>query len=232
MLSDPETRKRYDRFGDDYRQVPDDWEQRVGAASGPRGGRWPSPVHPVRGRDRGLRRRLRRRRSAGSTWRTCSAGCSAAGVARGPVQGADQEAELPLTVEEAYRGGRREITLNGPGGPRTYTVTSRPASRTAGASGCPARAARGWAAGRPATSTWWCGLLPHQRYRVEGKDITVELRVAPWEAALGATVPVPTPGGGDEGDRSARHVVGTTAATARARACPIRAAGRATSTPK
>jgi curved DNA-binding protein len=38
-------------------------------------------------------------------------------------------------------------------------------------------------------------LLPHPRFRVQGKDITVDLRLAPWEAALGATVPVATPGG-------------------------------------
>jgi curved DNA-binding protein len=38
-------------------------------------------------------------------------------------------------------------------------------------------------------------LQSHPRYRVEGKDITVDLPLAPWEAALGATVPVLTPGG-------------------------------------
>jgi curved DNA-binding protein len=38
-------------------------------------------------------------------------------------------------------------------------------------------------------------LKPHPRYRVEGKDISVDLPLSPWEAALGATVPVPTPGG-------------------------------------
>jgi curved DNA-binding protein len=38
-------------------------------------------------------------------------------------------------------------------------------------------------------------LAPHPRYRVEGRDITVDLPVAPWEAALGASVPVDTPGG-------------------------------------
>jgi curved DNA-binding protein len=38
-------------------------------------------------------------------------------------------------------------------------------------------------------------LAPHPRYRVEGRDITVELRLAPWEAALGASVTVEAPGG-------------------------------------
>src|SRR5258708_3208894 len=34
VLSDPETRKRYDRFGEDFRKVPEDWEERVGAGAG------------------------------------------------------------------------------------------------------------------------------------------------------------------------------------------------------
>jgi curved DNA-binding protein len=38
------------------------------------------------------------------------------------------------------------------------------------------------------------GSHPHPRYRVEGKDIEVDLQLSPWEAALGATVPVRTPG--------------------------------------
>src|SRR3954463_12388610 len=35
-LSDPELRRKYDRFGEDYRRVPDDWEERVGAGAGRR----------------------------------------------------------------------------------------------------------------------------------------------------------------------------------------------------
>ena len=36
---------------------------------------------------------------------------------------------------------------------------------------------------------------PHPRYRVDGRDLYVTLRVAPWEAALGAAIAVRTPGG-------------------------------------
>src|SRR3954449_5475396 len=47
VLSDPDQRKKYDRFGEDFRQIPDDWEQRIGAgAGGGRGGagrRGPAP---------------------------------------------------------------------------------------------------------------------------------------------------------------------------------------------
>jgi curved DNA-binding protein len=36
---------------------------------------------------------------------------------------------------------------------------------------------------------------PHRLYRPEGRDLHLELPLAPWEAALGASVRVPTPGG-------------------------------------
>ena len=36
---------------------------------------------------------------------------------------------------------------------------------------------------------------PHPLFKLDGRDITVQLPVAPWEAALGETVSVPTLGG-------------------------------------
>lgn len=203
-LSDPEQRKKYDRFGDDFRQVPDDWEERVRAgAGGPRGG-------PGRGR----RTTWTAGGDAGAGYADVGdggfwggsgsvdiedlLGGMFGGRARGrpgPVAGADQEAELPLTVEEAYRGGRRQITLNGPDGPRTYTVTIPPGVtegrriRLAGEGG------RGMGDAPAGDLYLVVRLQPHPVFDVDGKDITVRLKVAPWEAALGATVPVPTPGG-------------------------------------
>ena len=34
VLSDLDTRKRYDRFGEDFRRVPEDWDERVGTGAG------------------------------------------------------------------------------------------------------------------------------------------------------------------------------------------------------
>ncbi|HET6259791.1 MAG TPA: J domain-containing protein [Pseudonocardia sp.] len=216
VLSDPSLRKRYDRFGDDFRQVPEDWEERVGAGAGqfrgaPGGGagggggrryRW-SPGGdggPDFGRDYG-----------GGDFGGRDFGGGFGGVdiedllggmfggrgrgRAGPVVGADQEAELSLTVEEAYRGGRRQVTLNGPDGPRTYTVTI-PRGVTDGTRIRLAGEGGGGMGGAPAGDLYLVvRLLPHPRYRVQGKDIVVDLRLAPWEGALGATVPVTTPGG-------------------------------------
>jgi curved DNA-binding protein len=38
-------------------------------------------------------------------------------------------------------------------------------------------------------------ILPHPLYHLEGRDVTLIFPVAPWEAALGAAVNVPTLGG-------------------------------------
>jgi curved DNA-binding protein len=36
---------------------------------------------------------------------------------------------------------------------------------------------------------------PHRLYRVDGRDLSLALPVTPWEASLGASVPIPTPAG-------------------------------------
>jgi curved DNA-binding protein len=111
------------------------------------------------------------------------------------VPGADQEAELPLTVEEAYRGGRRSVTLGG-AGQRTFEVnipagvTDGQRIRLAGQGG-----RGGGGGGRPGDLYFIVRILPHPVYRVQGRDLYVELRLAPWEAALGTSVALDTPGG-------------------------------------
>ena len=114
---------------------------------------------------------------------------------RGPIRGADQEAELELTVQEAYRGGSRKLTLTGPAGQRTYDVTIPPGVvegqriRLAGQGG---RSRGGAQAGDLYLVV---RITPDPRFRLKGKDIYVDLPVTPWEAVLGASVPVRTPGG-------------------------------------
>src|SRR5215207_4555503 len=119
VLSDPETRRRYDAFGPEFRQVPEGvdpqtWARARAGAGGPgpgqRAPQWEAADIDVEDLDDllgglfgGGRRRGRR-----ADW--------------GPIPGADQEAELTLTVEDAYRGGRRTLTMTRQGGPRTFDV--------------------------------------------------------------------------------------------------------------
>lgn len=183
VLSDPEQRRKYDRFGDDFRQVPDDWEQRVGAGSGAgqRGGR--VRYSTSGGGFEGFE---------GVDIEDLLGGLFGGRGRGGPVPGADQEAELELSVEEAYRGGRRHLNF---GGAREYDVTIPPGVldgqriRLAGQGG------RGAGNAAPGDLYLVVRVRPDRRYRLEGRDIHVELRVTPSEAALGATVPITTPGG-------------------------------------
>ncbi|GHB39167.1 molecular chaperone DnaJ [Streptomyces cirratus] len=195
VLSDPGQRARYDRFGEDFRKVPEDWEERVGAGAGGGGSRWSSGAGGPRVR-------------YGTTGFGGQDAAGAEGVdfedlfgsffgggGRMRVPGADQEAELPLTVEEAYRGGRRTVTLAGPSGQRRYEVDVPPGTtdgqriRLAGEGG----RSNGDA---PAGDLYLrVRIQPHPRFRLDGRDVHVQLPVTPWEAALGANVPVPTPSG-------------------------------------
>ncbi|MFE1844581.1 J domain-containing protein, partial [Streptomyces sp. NPDC059515] len=120
-----------------------------------------------------------------------------AGAARGGVPGADQEAELPLTVEEAYRGGRRTVTLAGPTGqPRRYEVDVPPGVTAGQRIRLAGEGGRGSGDAAAGDLYLRVRIQPHPRFRLDGRDVYVQLPVTPWEAALGATVPVPTPGGG------------------------------------
>jgi len=195
VLSDPEQRRRYDRFGPDFRQIPPEYADAAagagrggvrGGAGGPRvrvGGFGPDDIGGFGDVD------------IGGDFGDLFGGLFGGRGRAGPLSGADQEAEIELTVEEAYRGGRRQITLAGPGGRRTLDVTIPPGVtdgqriRIAGEGG------QGSGGGPAGDLYLVVRIAPHPRYRVEGRNIVVDLPVTPWEAALGARVPVSTPGG-------------------------------------
>ncbi len=98
-------------------------------------------------------------------------------------------------MEEAYRGTRRSVTLEGGGQTRTLQVTI-PAGVTNGQRIRLAGQGGRGTEGAPAGDLYLIvRIAPHPRYRVEGRDLHVELPLAPWEAALGTTVAVETPDG-------------------------------------
>jgi curved DNA-binding protein len=194
VLSDPQTRRRYDAFGRDFRQVPEDvdpetWRRaRAGARRGAGAGAGqggPGGFTFSEG-DIDLDDLL------GGIF-----GGRSGGARRGwgPIPGADQEAEIELTVEEAYRGGRRSITLSSDGTRRSFDVTI-PAGVTDGQRiRLAGQGGRGSDGARNGDLYLVVRIAPHPRYRLDGRDLFVELRLAPWEAALGTSVAVDTPGG-------------------------------------
>ncbi|GAA4614683.1 DnaJ C-terminal domain-containing protein [Actinoallomurus liliacearum] len=199
VLSDPEQRKRYDAFGEDFRRVPPDvdpetWARaRAGAGAGGRaragagaGGFGGFGGFGTGGEEVDLEDLL-----GGIFGGRAGRGRRPGGFGWGPMPGADQEAELEIGLDEAYHGGHRTIRLNG----RTIDVnipvgvTDGQRIRLAGQGG------RGGEGGQPGDLYLIVRITPDPRYRVDGRDVTVRLPLAPWEAALGTTAPVGTPGG-------------------------------------
>jgi curved DNA-binding protein len=111
------------------------------------------------------------------------------------VPGADQEVEVEVTVEEAYQGGRRSIRLSGPEGERTLEVTIPPGVTDGQRIRLSGQGGRGSDGAEPGDLYLVVRIAPHARYRVEGRNVHLDLPLAPWEAALGASVAIDTPGG-------------------------------------
>jgi curved DNA-binding protein len=101
----------------------------------------------------------------------------------------DAEAgHLDLTVEEAFAGTKRRVMLNDGGRARSVDVQI-PAGVGEGQS------LRIAGTGGSASLIFRIRVRPHSLYVLQGKDVQIELPLAPWEAALGAKVAVPTLGG-------------------------------------
>src|SRR5207342_431610 len=113
----------------------------------------------------------------------------------GPIAGADQEVELPLTVEDAYTGVHRWLTVSGTDGNRSIEVTIPPGVTDGQRIRLAGQGGQGTGGAGAGDLYLVVQILSHPRYRVEGRDIYAELPVAPWEAALGASVAFDTPGG-------------------------------------
>ena len=118
-----------------------------------------------------------------------------AGRGWGPIRGADQEAELEITVEEAYRGTQRSITLSGDGARATLDVRVPPGVTDGQRIRLAGQGGRGSDGAANGDLYLIVRIAPHPRYRLDGRDVYVDLPLAPWEAALGTTVAVDTPGG-------------------------------------
>jgi curved DNA-binding protein len=131
------------------------------------------------------------------------------GRARGfhPERGEDHHAKVMLDLEASLTGGSRSFTLKMPEIDSQGRLISKermlnvqvPRGILAGQqirlAGQGARPPEGGAGDKAGDLYLEVEFLPHPLYQVDGRDLRLELPVAPWEAALGATVKTPTPGG-------------------------------------
>lgn len=133
-----------------------------------------------------------------------SAGRGGFGQQRRRDRGEDHHARVTVDLEASLEGGSRALTLNVP----AQDEDGRPHMR---ARTLNVKFPRGIQAGQHIRLAGQGETLPgetkagdlflevsfapHPLYRPEGRDLYIDLPVAPWEVALGASVPVPTPGG-------------------------------------
>jgi curved DNA-binding protein len=177
-LKDADRRREYDelraggfRAGDDFRPPPNWRGGRGGVHGGFEGGDFSDFFESVFGRG----------------------GAGMHGSRTGPRRGTDLQATITINLASAFTGGRERITLRDPiQGERTLEVKI-PAGIE------PGRQIRLSGQGNPGINGGGAGDLllevavrEDSRFRLEGRNIISTVAISPWEAALGATVNVPT----------------------------------------
>lgn len=189
VVGDPEKRKRYDNFGSNWRagedfRPPPGWHSTTystGGEGSPFGSGDFSDFFEAffggtRGRASGGHQHMFRQ------------------------QGADHEADIELTVEEVFHGVRREINLrttevDGQGhvhhGTKQLSVSIPPGTSSGARIRLAGQGGAGSGGGAAGDLYLRVNIRPHHLYRVEGHDIEMDLKISPWEAALGAKVHVP-----------------------------------------
>jgi curved DNA-binding protein len=129
-------------------------------------------------------------------------GRTGAGFGRPDAAGSDHQAKVMIDLVDAYRGTRQTVSLRVPvadaNGATSIQTRQLDVNIPKGIrEGQRLRLAGQGGAGRgagPAGDLYLeVGVRPHPRFRVDGRDVFVDLPLAPWEAALGASVTVPTP---------------------------------------
>ena len=125
------------------------------------------------------------------------------GRAGGVEGGDDHYAKVVLALEDSYTGATRQITLRAPREDasgrvalveRALNVKIPRGIREGQVIRLAGQGAQG-PGGRPGDLLLEVQFAPHPRLRADGTDVHLVLPVAPWEAALGASVPVTLPDG-------------------------------------
>ena len=190
-LKDEKKRAAYDRLGShrsgENFDIPPDWEQQFGQHFGAQG-RGAGAFDGIDLSDlfAGLAGRAGRAQAGGSPM---------------AFAGQDFEVAAHITLDQAYRGTEVELDLsvteqdeNGALRRVPHRFKARiPKGATDGQRlRLAGKGGKGINGGRNGDLYLNIVLHPHPLYRVNGHDLYLDLPLAPWEAALGATVSIPT----------------------------------------
>jgi curved DNA-binding protein len=187
VLKDAEKRAAYDQLGANYKggqefRPPPDWNSGFEFSGGSPGGNaadFSDFFASLFGRD-----------------------FRAAGGAPVHDKGEDHHAKVLIDLEDSFAGATRVITLRVPAvDAQGHVVTKDRVLNVTIPKGIRAgqhiRLSGQGSAGQGKAGDLYLEIefRPHPLYRVDGRDLYLDLPVTPWEAALGAMVKVPTPDG-------------------------------------
>lgn len=121
-------------------------------------------------------------------------GSAAYSTSSRPVQGQDIEAELEVTLEEAYHGNQKNISLNtGPrGGMKSIAVTIPAGVQEGSRIRLKGQGSEGRFGGPQGDLYLKIIIKPHHIYKLVGRDLEVQTTVRPEQAVLGDQITVPT----------------------------------------
>ena len=196
VLSDPEKRAAYDALGRGYQpgqdfRPPPDWDANFefsGPGYGAEAADFSDFFAELFGRMGG------RPREGGFGRRET----------RFEAHGEDHHAKIVLDIEDAWRGASRQISLRVPRtdasgrvvlDTRTLDVRIPQGVREGQLIRLAGQGAPGPGGGAPGNLLLEVHFRQHPRYQANGRDLLVDLPVAPWEAALGSVIPVQLPDG-------------------------------------
>jgi curved DNA-binding protein len=120
---------------------------------------------------------------------------------RGQAPGQDFEVPVEISIEDAFHGTTLSLQLSMPEYdeqgvlrrvPRTVKVRIAPGAADGQRLRLPGKGGKGFGGGRDGDLYLDISLKPHRLYRSIAHDLYLDLPLAPWEAALGASVQIPT----------------------------------------
>ena len=195
VLSDADKRKKYDRYGDDWKHA-DEFAKAGDGRSGPFSytyARRPGPG--VDAADFGFGG------AGGSPFDSVFEsvfGAKRSGQRQArPTHGRDVEHPVEVTLEEAYQGAVRILRLEDPtGSPRRLEVKIPAGVKTGSRVRAAGEGMAGTGNGRKGDLLLVITVQPHELFVREGADLHIELAVPLFDAVLGGEAHVPTPGGG------------------------------------
>jgi curved DNA-binding protein len=186
VLSNPEKRKKYDRFGQD-------WQHYQEAGQGKTGGfDWSKYAHY--NNDRGNSGSFHYSGNLGDNIpedffeKLFGQRFTAGAGGPGSFSGSDAVVEAPITLEEAYHGTSRLIEING----QKIKINIKPGTTDQQLLRIPGKGSPGFNSGSPGDLLIQVTILPHAHYERRQNDLYMTVPVALYISILGGTIKIKT----------------------------------------